>query len=79
MFDNILNITLGDDQIKWENRHGDIDLAQWRFESLSGDKSEWIYIGDWLPDFSKSREGYLERKENLLINKYHYWPKDKIE
>jgi hypothetical protein len=79
MFDNSLSITLGEDQIKWKNRYGKIDLSQWRFETFSGDKSEWVYVGNWLPDNSKSRESYLERKENLLINKYYYWPKDKIE
>lgn len=79
MFDNKLSITLGEDQIKWKNRYGELDLAQWRIEPLPGDKSEWVYVGDWLPDNSKPGESYLERKENLLINKYHYWPKDKIE
>lgn len=79
MFDNSLSITLGEDQIKWKTRYGKIYLSQWRFETFSGDKSEWVYVGNWLPDNSKSRESYLERKENLLINKYHYWPKDKTE
>jgi len=62
MFDNKLSITLGEDQIKWKNRYGELDLAQWRIEPLPGDKSEWIYVGDWLSYFSKSHEDYLERK-----------------
>lgn len=79
MADNISTITLGHDQIKWKNKYGDIDLSQWRFEVFSGDKFEWIYVGDWSPDKFNSRESYLERKEYLLKNKYYYWPKDNVE
>ena len=73
------NIKLGEDQIKWKNMYGNIDLMQWRFEKLSPDNVTWVYIGDWMPDNSKTAQSYLERKENLLKNKYHYWPKDNVE
>ena len=73
---NKFSLKLGEDQIKWKNRFGSIDINQWRLEKLYQNKSEWVYIGDWEPDHSNLNASYLERKDNILRNKYHYWPKN---
>tara|TARA_B100001142_G_C13834321_1_gene461723 strand:+ start:277 stop:504 length:228 start_codon:yes stop_codon:yes gene_type:complete len=72
--DEKYSIKLGEDQIKWKNKFGDIDLSQWRLENISKDKSEWLYIGDWMPDNSNVYQSYWERRENLANNRYYYWP-----
>lgn len=78
--DNVLkagiNFTneLGKDQKKWRERFGTIDLEQWRLEQLCHNKVDWVYVGDWQADQTKPYQGYLERKDNLLNDVYHYWP-----
>lgn len=62
------NIILGKDQELWKARYGDIELGKWRLEKISKNKTDWTYIGDTI-------DSHWERKDNLLKNKYHYWPK----
>tara|TARA_Y100000768_G_C23990257_1_gene691991 strand:+ start:9111 stop:9305 length:195 start_codon:yes stop_codon:yes gene_type:complete len=62
------NIILGKDQELWKTCYGDIELGKWRLEKISKNETDWVYIGD-------SIDNHWERKDNLLKNKYHYWPK----
>ena len=69
-----LNIkNLGIDQIKWLNKYHTINLDKWRLCNINENNIDWVYIGEW--DINK--ENYYQRKENILNNKYHYWPKEK--
>ena len=68
---------LGEDQWKWLNKYGNINLNEWRLIQLENSckkqKGIWMYIGNWQPDYEGNR--YYERQENLKFNKYYYWPK----
>ena len=37
------------------------------------EKKDWIYVGEW----NNKIESYYQRKENILNNRYYYWPKEK--
>ncbi len=64
---------LGVYQMEWLNKYNHIHLIHWRMMLLE-ECLEWYYVGDWQPgkDINKS---YLERKNNLITDKYYYWPK----
>ena len=64
---------LGDDQWKWLNKFKCINLNHWRV-IRSGNTFAWMYVGEWKPDSNLAYNGYPERLENLMFNRYFYWP-----
>lgn len=61
--------TLGTDQMKWLNKYNEINLNHWRMISIN--KADWFYVGEYS---SNCEDEYIKRYNNLLINRYYYWP-----
>ena len=73
--------SLGEDQLKWLSTYGTIALDQWRRELLPIDGNysnrhrDWYYVGDWrCCDDSWVCDCYEKRRQNLINNRYFYWP-----
>tara|TARA_Y100000385_G_C13096996_1_gene641985 strand:+ start:2008 stop:2436 length:429 start_codon:yes stop_codon:yes gene_type:complete len=61
---------LGTDQIKWLSEFKSIELDNWRMEHIPiwTSSPSWYYIGN-------DNITVAERKHNLELDKYYYWPK----
>ena len=58
---------LGEYQIEWLNKYSQINLREWRCENVNN-VSEWFYVGKSI------NINNHERRENLKMNPYYYWP-----
>ena len=76
---------LGKYQWEWLNKYGKISLNECRSVIIDIDRGEpsswpeWYYVGNWSPTEiepcpSKKDGYYEERRKNLKINPYFYWP-----
>jgi len=61
------SLSLG--QMKWLNKYKSINLNDWRYECLFDmPYPEFVYVGEGEKD--------INRKSNLEVDKYYYWPID---
>ena len=70
------DIVLGQDQKKWLQDYGSINLHHWRKMFISdsfGESLEWVYVGDEYEKYYTNDKLHMKRMKKLTSNRYYFW------